>query len=42
LGEALSYGWRATARCAFGKEREGLQSQKECRYRAELDLETLV
>jgi hypothetical protein len=42
LGEALSYGWRITARCAWGKQREGLQSKKECRYGAELDLETLV
>jgi hypothetical protein len=42
LGEALSYGWRITARCAWGKAREGLQSPKECRYRAELDLATLV
>jgi hypothetical protein len=42
LGEALSYGWRITARCAWGKQREGLKTPKECRYRAELDLETLV
>ena len=42
LGEALSYGWRITARCAWGKQREGLKTRKECRYRAELDLETLV
>jgi hypothetical protein len=37
LGEALSYGWRVTARCAAGKHRH-----KECVYRAELDMETLV
>ncbi len=42
LGEAFAYGWRITARCAWGKQREGLQSKKECVYRAELDLETLV
>ena len=42
LGEAFAYGWRITARCAWGKAREGLQSPKECRYRAELDLGTLV
>ena len=27
---------------ALDEQREGLQSKKECRYRAELDLETLV
>jgi hypothetical protein len=41
LGEALSYGWRVTARCACGK-RDGMKSVKECVYRAELDMETLV
>jgi hypothetical protein len=41
LGEALSYGWRVTARCAHGK-RDGMKSIKECVYRAELDTETLV
>ena len=40
-GEALSYGWRVTARCAHGK-RDGMKSIKECVYRAELDMETLV
>ena len=42
LGEALAYGWRITARCAWGKQREGLQSKRECVYGAELDLATLV
>ena len=42
VGEALAYGWRITARCAWGKQREGLQSKKECVYGAELDLATLV
>jgi hypothetical protein len=41
LGEAYSYGWRVTARCAHGK-RDGMKSIKECVYRAELDMETLV
>ena len=40
LSEALSYGWRVTARCAHGK-RDGMKSIKEV-YRAELDMETLV
>jgi hypothetical protein len=38
LGEALSYG---TARCAAGKQ-DGMHRHKECVYRAELDMETLV
>src|ERR1700730_4049116 len=39
LGEAFSYGWRVTARCAAGKK-DGMHRHKECLYRAELDLET--
>jgi hypothetical protein len=41
LVEALSYGWRVTARCAAGKQ-DGMHRHKECVYRAELDMETLV
>src|SRR4051812_7200634 len=41
LGEAYAQGWRITARCAWGK-REAMKSVRECVYRAELDLETLV
>jgi hypothetical protein len=41
LGEALSYGWRVTARCAHGKQ-DGMHRHRACVYRAELDLETLV
>src|SRR3954451_18778879 len=37
LGEALS----CMARCAHGR-RDGMRSIKECVYRAELDMETLV
>jgi len=37
LGEALSYGWRVTARCAHGK-RDGMKSIRECVYNAELDV----
>jgi hypothetical protein len=40
-GEAYSYGWRVTARCAYGK-RDGMKSIKECVYRAEFDMETMV
>jgi hypothetical protein len=42
LGEAKSYGWRVTARCDWGKRREGLKSKRECVYSQELDLDTLV
>jgi hypothetical protein len=41
LGEAHSYGWRVTARCAAGKQ-DGMKRHRECVYRAELDMETLV
>ena len=41
LGEALSYGWRVTARCAAGKQ-QGMKRHPECRYREELDMSTLV
>jgi hypothetical protein len=41
IGEAYSYGWRVTARCAHGKQ-DGMHRHKECVYRAELDMETLV
>jgi hypothetical protein len=39
LGQAFSYGWRVTARCAAGKQ-DGMSRHKECVYRAELDMET--
>jgi DNA-directed RNA polymerase subunit RPC12/RpoP len=41
LGEALSMGWRVTARCAMGS-REAMKRVRECTFRQELDLETLV
>src|SRR4051812_7346902 len=41
LGEAWRLGWRVTARCAFGK-RDGMKSIRECTYRAELNMQTLV
>jgi hypothetical protein len=34
LGEAFSYGWRVTARCAAGKQ-DGMHRHKECLYRPE-------
>ena len=41
LGDALSASWRIKVRCAWGK-RDGMKSIRECLYRAELDLPTLV
>lgn len=41
LGEAWNLGWRLTARCAAGKQ-DGMHRHRECVYRAELDLPTLV
>jgi hypothetical protein len=41
LGEARAYGWRIIARCAAGKQ-DGMHRHRECVYRAELDMETLV
>jgi hypothetical protein len=41
IGEALQFGWRVTARCAWGK-REAMKSIRECRESRELDLATLV
>jgi hypothetical protein len=43
LGEACSQGWRVTVRCADGRTKSPRsQSSRECRYRRELDMETLV
>jgi hypothetical protein len=41
LGEALAYGWRVHARCAYGKH-DGMKSIRACVYSAERDLDTLV
>jgi hypothetical protein len=41
LGEAYRLGWQLTARCAFGP-RDGMKSIRECKYRAPLDMQTLV
>jgi hypothetical protein len=41
LGEAFSFGWRVTVRCAWGP-RDGMKSVRECVYGGELDLQTLV
>jgi hypothetical protein len=42
IGEA-SFGWRIVTRCARGREDgPSSKSSRECTYRRELDLETLV
>ena len=41
LGEAWSSGWRVHVRCALGL-RADMKSIRECHYRRELDLETIV
>ena len=43
IGEALSLGWRVVARCVRGREDgPASRSSRECTYKRELDLETLV
>jgi DNA-directed RNA polymerase subunit RPC12/RpoP len=43
IGEAFSAGWRIVARCVRGREDgPSSKSSRECAYRRELDLETLV
>ena len=43
LGQASSQGRRVTVRCADGRtESPRSQSSRECSYRRELDIETLV
>jgi hypothetical protein len=41
IGEAFSLGWRVTASCSRGKV-DHMTSSRECKFRSELDLETLV
>src|SRR5687767_9126007 len=41
LGDAWQLRWRITARCAWGP-REGMKSIRECEYKRELDMQTLV
>jgi len=43
IGEAYSLGWRVTVRCSHGRP-DGAHSfaGRECGYRKELDMETLV
>jgi hypothetical protein len=43
VGEACSLGWRVIVRCSYGRaEGPRSRSSRECNYRKELDMETLV
>ena len=41
LGEAWNFSWRLHMRC-LDDGREGLKHERECGYRTELDMQTLV
>jgi hypothetical protein len=43
IGDALSQGWRVTARCASGRaDGPSAKSSRPCTFRQDLDVETLV
>ena len=43
IGDAYSLGWRVTVRCTRGRvDSPRSHSSRECGYRKELDMETLV
>jgi len=43
IGDAYALGWRVIARCRHGRsDSPRSQSSRECLYRKELDVETLV
>ena len=43
IGEAHSLGWRLIARCTYSRgDGPSSKSSRECIYRKELDMETLV
>jgi len=43
IGEAFALGWRVTVRCSYGRpDSPSSTSSRECNYRKELDMETLV
>jgi hypothetical protein len=43
IGDAFALGWRVIARCMHGKGDDSRsKSSRECVYRNELDMETLV
>jgi|HubBroStandDraft_6_1064221.scaffolds.fasta_scaffold916615_1 hypothetical protein len=42
LGQARQYGWGISARCLHGRADHEGKSSRECHYRFELDVETLL
>jgi len=43
IGDAFSQGWRVTVRCRYELgDGPRYQSNRECNYRTDLDMETLV
>jgi len=43
IGEAYALGWRVTVRCSYGRsDSPSSKSSRECNYRKDLDMETLV
>jgi len=43
IGKVFSLGWRVTVRCSYGRsDGPSSKSSRECHYRKELDIETLV
>jgi hypothetical protein len=43
IGEAYSLGWHVTVRCNYERgDGPRYQSKRECNYRKELDMDTLV
>jgi hypothetical protein len=43
IGDAYAFAWRVIVRCSYGRsEGPRSQSSRECNYRKELDMETLV
>jgi hypothetical protein len=43
IGEAYALGWHVVARCKYGREDgPSSKSSRECNYRYELDMQTLV
>ncbi len=43
IGEAYALGWRVAVRCSYGRsDSPSSRSGRECNYRKDLDMETLV
>jgi len=43
IGEAFTLGWRVTVRCSYVRsDSPSSKSSRECNYRKDLDMETLV